>query len=155
MEEWKIITDYPMYSVSSHGNVKNNKTDKFRSLSKNSTGYLNVGLFKNKKQSLFKVHRLVAIAFIPNPEGKPCVDHINNCKTDNNVSNLRWATITENRMNSSQRSNNKSGVKGVHYNKHKQKWIAEIRINGKKTHIGVFDTIKDATDARRSKCSSN
>lgn len=66
-------------------------------LSKN--GYEMVSLSKDGKEYSFKVHRLVAEAFIPNPENKPCIDHINTIKTDNRVENLRWVTHKENMNN--------------------------------------------------------
>tara|TARA_R110000787_G_scaffold34474_3_gene89199 strand:+ start:188 stop:655 length:468 start_codon:yes stop_codon:yes gene_type:complete len=59
-------------------------------------GYMEVSLCKNGKRKKFYVHRLLAIAFIPNPENKPCVDHINGVKDDNRLENLRWLTIKEN-----------------------------------------------------------
>lgn len=62
------------------------------------TGYRHVRLRKSKRQVL--VHRLVAEAFVSNPEGKPTVDHINRIRDDNRVENLRWATVAEQRSNS-------------------------------------------------------
>ena len=59
-------------------------------------GYYCVALLKDAKHKLCKVHRLVATAFIPNPENKPNIDHINGIKQDNRVENLRWATDKEN-----------------------------------------------------------
>ena len=58
--------------------------------------YLSVGLIKNRKQKSLLVHRLVAEAFIPNPENKPYVNHINGRKDDDRVENLEWCTASEN-----------------------------------------------------------
>tara|TARA_R110002126_G_scaffold35127_1_gene108520 strand:+ start:42 stop:503 length:462 start_codon:yes stop_codon:yes gene_type:complete len=63
---------------------------------KNKYGYIQVSLSNNGKQKTFLVHRLLATAFIPNPENKSCVDHINGIKHDNRLENLRWLTNKEN-----------------------------------------------------------
>jgi hypothetical protein len=60
------------------------------------TGYPSVNLKKKGMQSKRRVHRLVAIAFLDNPENKPQVNHIDGCKTNNHLSNLEWATASEN-----------------------------------------------------------
>jgi len=62
----------------------------------NSRGWESVGLIVNGKTKGFRVNRLVAMAFIPNPENKPEVNHKNGIKNDNNVENLEWATSSEN-----------------------------------------------------------
>ena len=65
-------------------------------LQTNHNGYLVVGLkAKNGKHKIERVHRLVAMAFIPNPDKKPTVNHLNEDKTDNRVENLEWATMAE------------------------------------------------------------
>lgn len=68
---------------------------KIRILSPNKDGYLQVGLCKNSKQKIISVHRLVAEAFIPNPDNKETVNHINGDKTCNTVFNLEWADRSE------------------------------------------------------------
>lgn len=104
MEQWKDIKNYDNYMVSNLGRVKSlnyNRTGKERVLkpSKDKDGYLIVGLYKNGKGKTHKIHRLVAETFIPNPENKPCIDHINTDKTDNRVENLRFVTQYENMNN--------------------------------------------------------
>lgn len=98
-EYWRNIKDYEgLYQVSNHGRVKSLKYGKEKILKagKNKKGYLYVVLCKYGVKKTFRVHRLVAEAFIPNPENKPCIDHINTDRTDNRADNLRWCTQKDN-----------------------------------------------------------
>ena len=101
MEIWKNIENYPDYMVSNLGRVKSIKFGKEKLLkhSKDKYGYFKVLLSKNGKSKNLKIHRLVAKAFIPNPDNKEFIDHINTNKTDNRVENLRWCTCKENQNN--------------------------------------------------------
>lgn len=115
IEKWKPVVGYEgLYEVSSNGNIRtveriikmfmfiqNKYVDriikcKLISKHKDKNGYELVNLKKDGKHSLGKVHRLVAQAFIPNPENKPYIDHINGIRNDNIVENLRWCTQKEN-----------------------------------------------------------
>lgn len=71
----------------------------FKTAHKNSNGYLEYTFSYNGEKSWVRIHRLVAETFIPNPDNKPCIDHINTIKTDNRVQNLRWCTHKENILN--------------------------------------------------------
>lgn len=62
-------------------------------------GYLIVDLYKNSQRTHYLIHRLIAEAFIPNPNNLPCIDHINTIRTDNRVENLRWCSCKENMNN--------------------------------------------------------
>lgn len=87
-----IETDYDIYT---NGDVYSFKTNKF--LKQHVVcGYLSVSLFLNGKNRMFKTHRLVATAFIPNPYNKPQVNHIDGNKLNPDVSNLEWVTASEN-----------------------------------------------------------
>lgn len=104
IEEWKDIEGYEgLYEVSNLGNVRslgNGKSNKSKEIllksRKNKYGYLQIGLCKDGKQKTYRIHRLVAQAFIPNPENKKEIDHINTVRDDNRVENLRWSTRVEN-----------------------------------------------------------
>lgn len=98
-EEWKDIKGYEgLYQVSNFGRVKSFQTgsDYILNQVKDWDGYMQLQLYKNNKPTTCKIHRLVANAFIPNPENKPQVNHIDEDKTNNMVSNLEWATAKEN-----------------------------------------------------------
>lgn len=98
MSNWKkIIIDNEVtnYSVSDIGEVRNDLTNTLLKLGLQQ-GYLHVGLTINKKVKRMRVHRLVAIAFIPNLENKPYVNHIDGNRQNNKVSNLEWCTPSEN-----------------------------------------------------------
>lgn len=114
VEIWKPVVGYEgLYECSNLGNVRslnyrNTNTIKNLSLSLNKNGYVQVKLWKNCKGKVLAVHRLVAEAFVPNPNNRPQIDHINTDKTNNTVwfnedgsvnyekTNLRWVTKKEN-----------------------------------------------------------
>jgi len=150
MEEyWKVVKGFEHYSVSSFGNIRNEKTNKVLQPGKDTHGYYFVILSLNGKKKLHNIHRLVGNHFIENPENKRCIDHINHITTDNRVENLRWATNSENSMNTSKRNDNTSGYPGVCFDKRRNKWMARIMINGKNITIGRYPTIEQAIEARK------
>lgn len=98
-EEWAHINGYDgLYIISNLGRVKRYKKGYWKTLkpTKNNHGYLTVQLSKNGKVSKYKIHRLVALHFIPNLENKSEVNHIDENKENNAVSNLEWTTHKEN-----------------------------------------------------------
>ena len=98
-ERFATIDGFPDYLVTSHGRILSLKYGKIREIKirKNyKTKYCYVGLCKNGKVNGIYVHRLVAQAFIPNPDNKTDVNHIDEDKTNNHVSNLEWVTHKEN-----------------------------------------------------------
>ncbi len=94
---WKQIYKFPNYSVNESGSVKSNTTNVLKNPTLNPhNGYLMVDLYNDGKRKKIPVHRLVAEAFIDNPKNLPCVDHKDGNRTNNHVSNIRWATYSEN-----------------------------------------------------------
>lgn len=96
MEEYKAIDNWNNYYVSTNGNVKNKHGLVLSPYDRN--GYLHVSLKHNGLKQNMKIHRLVALTFINNPENKETVNHIDGNKKNNHVDNLEWATQRENNL---------------------------------------------------------
>ena len=154
MEIYNTIEEFNNYEVSTFGNIRNKTTNKILKGAINNCGYYTIGLVLNKKKCTQRIHRLVAIAFIENPENKKCVDHIDNNPLNNHISNLRWASYQENSYNRKINIKNTSGVKGVHFNKNANKWEAKITIDGIKIHLGIYLTLDEAKQARITKANA-
>ena len=100
-EIWKTIEEFPIYEVSNLGRIKNSISKKILRATIKS-GYHNISLTNNNSKKTLKVHRVVAIAFIPNPENKSDVNHKDKDKLNNKLSNLEWMTRKENNSHKSQ-----------------------------------------------------
>ena len=115
-EEYKEI--FPSYYISNFGNIKHDNN--FLKKCIHSNGYEQVNIRIGNKYVTKLIHRLVAAAFIPNPDNKPCVDHIDGDRTNNHADNLRWVTYLENNNNpitkkrlSENNAKNMQGKEGV------------------------------------------
>jgi hypothetical protein len=109
-------------------------------------GYWQIGINVSGKQRLFFAHR-VAWFLASGRWPKEDIDHINCNRADNRLSNLREASRSENRCNSTIGKNNSSGVKGVCFEKRNGKWRAQLKRYGKPIHLGYFTDIADAEKA--------
>ena len=147
-EEFRVCIGHNNYSVSNFGRVRNNKTNKIIKGSLRD-GYLRIIYRLDGSRTRVPIHRLVSNAFIPNPDDKAEVDHIDNNRTNNNAYNLRWCTSNENQHNIGLKANNTSGHKGVTFRNNK--WIARIMHNGKSINLGSFKTKEEAIYERKKK----
>lgn len=96
-EVWTDIPVYKgIYEVSNLGRVRSKVTGQLNTLYKNKKGYLITKIYLNGQFKNERVHRLVALTFIPNPNNLPQVNHIDECKTNNCVDNLEWCTCEYN-----------------------------------------------------------
>ena len=153
-ELWKEIENYDNYMISNFGNVKNVKTGRILKTCADKDGYLTIGLMRFGTGKTHKIHKLVAGAFLikPDNEEQVLVDHINRQRHDNHYLNLRWVSKSQNNQNSSKQHNTISIYKGVSFNKVRNKFFASIRINGKKKHLGYFETERDGAIAYNTAC---
>jgi hypothetical protein len=111
MEE-KIIPNYPTYSIRSDGLVKDLRSGTLTN-GHSCAGYRKINLLNFDGYNIFLIHRLVALAFIPNPENLLEVDHINRNPADNRVENLRWVNDFQQAQNKGVYKNNKTGHKNI------------------------------------------
>ena len=146
-EIWKPIKGFDGYYVSNYGRVANGKTlrgskrsgQPLKIQKKCKSGRLYVALIKDGKQYNFYLSRLVAEAFIPNPEGKPQVNHKDTDKHNNRVGNLEWATNSENQIHAYKTGlNYVTGRAG-----RKKKPVCKLNLNTGEV-IGTYKSLADA-----------
>lgn len=145
-EIWKDIKGYEGYQVSNLGRVKSlnyrrqKGYEKILTPREDNNGYFRVELSNNAvKGRNYAIHRLVALAFIPNPENKPQVNHINGIKSDNRVENLEWCTKSENTKHAWENDLIKNTLKrkqhgknlGHKYGGYNKKEVVQYDLNGK------------------------
>jgi hypothetical protein len=148
-EEWKKVVGFEGYEISNLGRVKSLKQKKERILksTKDTTGYLIVGLSNNNVAKTKRVHQLVAIAFLGH---KPCglklvVDHIDNNPLNNNLDNLQITTQSKNIGKRFLKI--ESDYKGVFWSKARSKWASIIVVNGKNNYLGFYNTELEASES--------
>lgn len=135
LEVWKTVPGFNgRYKVSDQGRVYSKYSKRFLKPKTDKSGYKIVALSKAQKVTHIGVHRLVAFAFIDNPQNKPCVNHKNEIKDDNRASNIEWVTVKEN-DNYGTRNERMAQSK-------KKKPIAQFLKTGEK--INIFAGVKDA-----------
>lgn len=132
---WKTIENFENYEVSDLGQVRNKKTGRILKPNLVGKGYYKIDLHKNSKRYCFLIHRLVAQAFIENPNNLPQVNHIDEDKENNNVSNLEWCDANY---------NNKYGTRTQRAILSHNKAILQYSLDGKL--IKEWSSIKDAGD---------
>ena len=142
MEEWKPIVSHPNYSISNLGNVLNTSTNR-KMMGGCRNGYKFVNVWSNNTQKTYKIHRLVAEHFLDNFDPNLDIDHIDRNKQNNNVSNLRCVSRSDNLRNKSKRTGCSSKYKGVYQLKN-GKWRSSGYNDGIVKYLGQFETEEDA-----------
>jgi len=140
------IIGYPNYTIDRDGNVKNKITGKVLKPATDSDGYKVIGLTNNTIRKTLKIHRLLALHYIPNPENKPHIDHIDRNKLNNNLSNLRWASFSENSINRIH-PNQDHCIEISNTNVYRR-YVVRIKRNYIRYYVGSYITIEEARAAR-------
>ncbi len=138
------IVGYENYLIYPDGKVYSKHSKRYLKCSSREDGRKHYVLCSNGKRKTHTIHRLVAKHYIPNPENKREVDHINRDTTDNRLDNLRWVTRSENQQNKGKSKNNTSGHKNITYTHYKKKkWMFHKKYL-KKSYQKYFISIKEA-----------
>ena len=147
-EEFRPVPGYEgYYEVSNFGNVKSLTNDKILKPCLDGRGYYKVTLSKDGKTKTIRIHILVDTAFLGHkPDGyKIVIDHIDNNKLNNNLTNLQLISQRDN--SSKDKKNGTSQYSGVTWHKNTNKWRSQITVNGKKKHLGYFKLEEEAYEA--------
>ena len=137
-----------LYTIDKDGKVYSIKSNRYLKGRINHFGYLEVCLTKDKKEYNIKVHRLLAEHFIPNPENKPIIDHINRIKTDNRLDNLRWVDYRQNAENVSISHRNKLQEQNICKDNIRNRFIFQIKRDGI-IHRKYFKTFEKALEYKQ------
>lgn len=173
-EIWKDIKGYEgLYQVSNLGRVKTLKAwngnkykkkyidvDKIIKPMKEKSGYLKVVLHNRNKKQNKRIHRLVAEAFIENPNNYKCINHIDSNKQNNDMNNLEWCTQKYNVVDAVNKNLRKFTYKGkynkyISFDKRYNTFSVNISMEGKRIHLGIFKNIKEAINTRNEFLKSN
>lgn len=149
-EIWKDVLGFEdRYRISNLGNLFSKFKDKILSPAKDKDGYRCITLYSGKGfHKFFRMNRLTAINFIPNPKNLPQVNHKDHIKDNDEVSNLEWCEDYENQKKRSEYKGGKtSKLVGVRFHSKPNNWQARISIKRKTYSLGLFKTEIEASDA--------
>lgn len=151
---FSLINGFPNYIVYEDGTVINTTTNRVMKQREIRGGYMGVGLSSSGKQKLFPIHRLVAVAFVPNPNNYPCVNHKDENKKNNNADNLEWCTqqyninygtANERRLKSSMwyRKSEKAKMIGIALGERSGRRVEQLTLDGK--HVALYQSARKAS----------
>jgi hypothetical protein len=141
--DFVVCTRCPRYEISKDGTVRHVKTKKLTKIRTSTSGYsiITISRIKRKGVQHIKLHRLLAEAFIPNPDAKPEIDHKDGNRLNNHIDNLRWATRSENQANKRKQANR------CVYMRPNGRYYSQTSLDGKQVHIGSFATAEECCKA--------
>ena len=143
---WKKIARNDNYSINENGEIRNDATGAIRTPTENkANGYLYVDLYKNNRHTKVPVNRIVAETFIPNPENKPTVDHKDGNRKNNAISNLRWATYSEQNSRFKTHGVRSQKVRAIRYHEERNKRGGGHMAWGEIKEVQYFDSIGDCS----------
>ncbi len=135
------IEGYHNYLIYEDGKVFSKKRKIFLKASPDGSGYLILDICKDGKKKAFRIHRLIALHYIPNPHNYPCVDHKDRNRQNNSIDNLRWCSYSTNNQNTGVFITNKLSIKNI--SPQGNGYIFQKAINGK-IHRKYFKTLDEA-----------